>query len=295
MDRRVPAPGGAAACGPCHFSPFRVARYSSRSAASWAVRPASCPSGISEVRDGFNSSTSLRRQDDLLVLAVSQHHLLLVPPHQQTAERPAVHGAGDVGCVLRLDPARRLQDALQQVLPRAEPSRWSISSGPTRRAPVADLVATAAVDRLRPEQRSRRDRRRPSGPRWPGAGGSSRASRPRLVRGQIALEQVADRTGRELGRRGQQRGPRSAGSSSPRPSLRAAASADLGSASSLSGGPPSGTGPAFGAPPSMPGDPLLRSASTPPRPAARSRCAASGRGRTWPCGNTGCWRTGRPA
>src|SRR3954447_18784205 len=36
---------------------LRVARYSSRSAASWAVRPASWPSGISDVREGRSSST----------------------------------------------------------------------------------------------------------------------------------------------------------------------------------------------------------------------------------------------
>ena len=32
-------------------------RYSSKSAACWAVRPASCASGISDVRDGRSSST----------------------------------------------------------------------------------------------------------------------------------------------------------------------------------------------------------------------------------------------
>ena len=38
---------------------LRLARYSSRSAACWAVRPASCPAGINDSRDGCSTSTSL--------------------------------------------------------------------------------------------------------------------------------------------------------------------------------------------------------------------------------------------
>ena len=60
------------------------------------------------------------REDALLALAVPQHHPSLVPLDQQACQRTAVGRRGDISGVPRLDPARRLQEALQQVLSRTE-------------------------------------------------------------------------------------------------------------------------------------------------------------------------------
>src|SRR5262249_46459442 len=80
-----------------------------------------------------------------------QHHRVLVPAEKQAGERTPVGGPDDVGGVLRLNAARWLQDALQQVLAPAQ-----LADGrqvrTDRRAPVADLVTAAAVEGFRPEQ-----------------------------------------------------------------------------------------------------------------------------------------------
>ncbi len=274
-------------------SHLRVTRYSSRSAASWAVRPAIWPSGISDVRDGLQLLHVVGRQDDLLVLAVAQHDRLLVALDQQAGQR---HGRRPSGRDRRRTSARSGATA-PGCSPADPPRERSLPmvdrSGPTgvpRSPTLWQLPQLTACDQnsFSPRPASPcegQDRLR--------AAGSSRAcaalSRPRAD---------SPRTGRGSGR---------PAASPPRPAARPArrASARRGRASARAAAPTSGrpaTGPAGRRPASVrvPRRPFMPAihcsmSFSPASSGVRSRCAASGRGRTWPCGSTACSRTGRPA
>src|SRR5262249_56438736 len=97
---------------------------------------------------------------------------------------------GDLGRILRPDAARRLQDALQQILGRAELADVRQVRADLRAAAL-DLVATAAVDRLRPEQLFAADRIPLEGEDGARPRVGAELARPLVVGGQVALEQVA--------------------------------------------------------------------------------------------------------
>src|SRR5207248_2019330 len=70
----------------------------------------------------------------------------------QAGERASVVSASDVGGEFRLDSARRLEHALQDVLAGALlANRRQLR--PDRAAAIADLVAASAVHGRRPEER----------------------------------------------------------------------------------------------------------------------------------------------
>src|SRR5439155_18045829 len=74
-----------------------------------------------------------------------------------------------------------------------------------RRAPLANPVAAAAVEGRRPEQLLAAARVALERQNGPGPGVRAESARRWLRLGQVALEEIANRAGRELGRRGQQR------------------------------------------------------------------------------------------
>src|SRR5262245_12685801 len=116
------------------------------------------------------------REHDFLVLCVAQNDVLGIAPYEQTSHGAAIGGVSDIRGVLWLDAPRRLENALQQIVSSPQPADVR-QVRPDRRTSLADLVATAAVHALRPEQFfsatsvSRQGQNRP----WPGV----RAELPR--------------------------------------------------------------------------------------------------------------------
>ncbi len=176
---------------------------------------------------------------------------------EQAGQRTAVRGVRDVGGVLRLDPPRRLQDALQQVFARRAACRWSIGPGRAacRGLPILwQLPQLSALDQnsFSPRPASPFSARMVAGP-------GVRAELARRCSRRAAGSPRRDRApGRRAAWPPRPAACRAGGRfSSPRPSLRASSMADFGSASSFSGGPCRSGLPSRTLPLPMAGDPVL--------------------------------------